>query len=133
MAQPIGETRPDLLAIPWASLVLWRLPTVAMVAVVVFDADPTLQAAVWAPCLALFAAGCIANAARCRRVHCYFTGPFFALMAVAALTYGLGVLPLGPSGWNWIELATVVGAVVFTYLPEALWGRYFAAPPSFER
>ena len=69
-------------------------------------------------------AECLFNAARCGRVHCRFTGPFFILAAVASLAYGLGLLPLGPSGWNWIGTGTVIGALALTFIPELFLGRY---------
>jgi len=46
---------------------------------------------------------CLANAARCGRIDCFFTGPFFTLGAIASPGYGLGFLPLGLSGWDWHE------------------------------
>jgi hypothetical protein len=67
---------------------------------------------------------CLFNAFRCGRVHCRFTGPFFILGAFASLGYGLGLLPLGPSGWSWIGLGTIVGAIGLTCLPELFLGRY---------
>ena len=57
-------------------------------------------------------------------MHCYFTGPFLIVMALASLGYGLGALPLGPSGWSIIGMTTLVGAVVLMWLPEAVLGKY---------
>ena len=48
----------------------------------------------------------------------------FILMAVASLSYGFGVLPLGISGWNWIGGVTIAGAVLLTCVPELLFGKY---------
>ena len=64
------------------------------------------------------------NAARCGRVHCYLTGPFFLVMAVVTLLYGLGIMPLGRGGWNLISMAILIGAIVLCCLPELLFGRY---------
>ena len=68
--------------------------------------------------------GCLVNASRCGRIHCLFTGPFFILGAVTSLGYGLGLLPLGPSGWKWIGTVTIIGAIVLTLIPELVLGRY---------
>lgn len=70
------------------------------------------------------ATGCIANAVRCGRVHCYFTGPFFLLMAIVTLLFGIGILPLSRNGWNWIGLTILLGAIAFYYLPELFFGKY---------
>jgi hypothetical protein len=69
---------------------------------------------------------CLVNASRCGRVHCLLTGPFFILGALASLGYGLSVLPLGPSGWNWIGIGTIVGGLSLACLPELLVGRYWS-------
>jgi hypothetical protein len=67
---------------------------------------------------------CIVNALRCGRVHCYLTGPFFLLMALIALSYGLGMLHLGWNGWNLLGLMTLIGAIALWCLPEMLLGKY---------
>jgi hypothetical protein len=55
---------------------------------------------------------CLLNVRRCGRTHCYFTGPFFLVLAAMGLLYGLGVLPLGARGWSTLSLALVIGSVV---------------------
>ena len=107
------------------SFLLWKLPPVVMVGVALLDVDSGGQALVWAPSLAIFGAGCVVNALRCRRVHCYFTGPFFLLMAAVSLLHGVGVLSLGEEAWTWIELVTLIGAITLVFLPELVWGRYW--------
>ena len=67
---------------------------------------------------------CAVNAMRCGRIHCYVTGPFFLLMAVVALLYGIGVVPFGAKGWNLIGLTILVGAVALCCLPELILGKY---------
>jgi hypothetical protein len=75
-------------------------------------------------CLGVMAAGCLVNARRCGRMHCYFTGPFPILMGLASLSYGFGELPLGSSGWNWLGGVTLGGAVLLGFVPELLFGKY---------
>jgi hypothetical protein len=74
--------------------------------------------------LTTMGAGCLANALRCGRVHCYLTGPFFLLVAIVALLYGLGVVPLGADGWNILGLLALVGALALWFIPEVFFGRY---------
>jgi hypothetical protein len=82
------------------------------------------RTAVWTVALIVMGTACLANALRCGRVHCYTTGPFFLLMALASLLYGLGILPLGHSGWSTISAVILVGAITLTCLPEMLFGKY---------
>ena len=45
-------------------------------------------------------------------------------MAVVTLLFGLGILPLGRNGWNWLSLTILLGAIAFYYLPELFLGKY---------
>ena len=67
---------------------------------------------------------CLANARRCRRTHCRFTGPFFIVMAVGVAAYAIGVLDLGPNGWSILGAVTLVGAVGLWLGTERAWGRF---------
>lgn len=109
-----------------SSFLFWKLPAVVVVGVALLDVGSVGQALVWAPSLAIGGAACVANTLRCRRVHCYFTGPFFLLMAAVSLLHGVGALPLGEEGWTWIELVTLIGAITLGHFPELVWGRYWA-------
>ncbi len=112
-----------------SSFLFWKLPAVVVVGVALLDVGSVGQALVWAPSLAIGGAACVANILRCRRVHCYFTGPFFLLMAAVSLLHGVGALPLGEEGWTWIEFVTLIGAITLGTLPELVWGRYWAPRP----
>jgi len=67
---------------------------------------------------------CIVNALRCGRVHCYLTGPFFILIALVALSYGLDILRLGGNGWNLLGLIALIGAIALWCLLEMFLGKY---------
>jgi hypothetical protein len=47
-----------------------------------------------------------------------------ALMALVALSYGLGILRLGGNGWNLLGLITLIGAMALWCLPEMFLGKY---------
>jgi hypothetical protein len=83
-----------------------------------------LKTVLWSTSLAVMGVACLFNASRCGRVHCRFTGPFFIFCAVTSLGYGLGLLPLGPSGWKWIGAGTIIGALALCCIPELFLGRY---------
>ena len=82
---------------------------------------------VWPAALTFMGLACLLNARRCGRVHCFVTGPFFLLLALVGLLYGLGVLPLGARGWSMLSIGLVVGSVVLICVPEWLFGRYRAS------
>ena len=82
-----------------------------------------LKTVSWTMSLAFMGVACLINVSRCGRIHCRFTGPFLLLCAVASLGYGLGLLPLGASGWKSIGAITIIGAIVLTCSLEVVLGR----------
>jgi hypothetical protein len=114
----------DLLSDRLATIVIYWLPIAALVASGFFAVTNTLRTAIWAVALITMGVGCVLNALRCGRVHCYATGPFFLIMAAVAVSYGVGVLPLGPRGWSTVSLVTLVGGFALYYLPELFFGMY---------
>lgn len=107
-----------------AAAVIW-LPVLALIVSGFLNVDQTWRTIVWAAALTVMAAGCIVNALRCRRVHCYLTGPFFLMMAIVILARGLGSAPLGIHGWNVIALTVLVGTLILWFVPEMFFGRYW--------
>lgn len=102
--------------------IAWGLPIAALIAAGFFD--PLVKPLIWAAALVWMGAACLANAARCRRVHCYFIGPFFLVMAVVALLHGFEIVWLGEQGWRWLGIAIGLGGYGLWYLPERAWGQY---------
>lgn len=120
----MNQSAPDILSSPWLAGAVFCLPAAVIVLSGNFSIGDRWQAGIWAACLGVMAAGCLVNAFRCGRMHCYFTGPFLVLMALASLSYGFGLLPLGDSGWNWIGGVTLCGVVLLGCVPELLFGKY---------
>jgi hypothetical protein len=79
----------------------------------------------WTVGLVWLASLCLLNFARCRRVHCAFTGPFFLALAVVALLAGLKILAFGNNAWNLLGLIALLGGLALTFAPEFVWGRYW--------
>jgi hypothetical protein len=123
-AQHSSNEARDLLSRRWIVLVIYWLPAAVIVASGFFTLGPAWRGALWAAALATMGIGCVANALRCGRVHCYVTGPFFSVMAPVALAYGFGALPLGEHGWNLLGAVALAGALVLIFVPERLFGTY---------
>ena len=118
-----NESR-DILRNRWLVGAVYWLPSLAVIISGFFNIGQGWRAAIWVVSLSVMGAGCVSNALRCRRVHCYLTGPFFLFMAIVALLYGLGVVPLGGDGWNILGLIVLVGALALWFIPEVFFGRY---------
>ncbi|MHB8425288.1 MAG: hypothetical protein ACYDB9_09070 [Gammaproteobacteria bacterium] len=104
------------------SVLIWIVPVV-----ILFIADSlggAYATVLWPVVLTFMGTACLVNARRCGRRHCFFTGPFFLILAGIALLYGLGILPLGPHGWQWLTDALLIGGCVLCCAPEWLFGKY---------
>ena len=112
----VGNTRSFALA--------WVIPSAAMVGAV-FTPTP-IRTVVWIGALIWMGAACLANASRCGRMHCYFTGPFFLLMALVTGLHGFKVVNLGAEGWVWLGTMIAVGGFGLWWVPERAWGKFTA-------
>lgn len=106
----------DLLCSPWAC-VLWCLPTAMLVVGFYWPAG---RVWLWIPALVVAGSGCIVNAGRCGRLHCYITGPFFLLAAVYVVLAEFHLVPLQPGRFLLVVFVVSVAA----YLVEFPLGRY---------
>ena len=113
--------RRDILCSGTTMFLFWCLPAFAFA--LGFFVSPGVRTVFWTLSLGFMGTLCLLNASRCGRVHCYLTGPFFILAAVASLGYGIGLLPFGP-GWKWIGNITIIGAIALGSIPELVFGRY---------
>lgn len=114
----------DLVKKPAAAWLLWGLPiAIILITGNVASAGWILTVA-WAASLVTMGVACLVNARGCGRTHCYFTGPFFLLMAIMSLLHGLHVVSLGPRGWSYIGIVLLIGSIVLCAAPELIWGRY---------
>jgi hypothetical protein len=122
--QPVGEdSRVKAPRTDWTSglrgCLTWGIPATLLVM-----SPVQYFVVVWPTMLTFMGVACLLNARRCGRIHCYFTGPFFLLLALIGLLYGLDLLPLGARGWSMLSIALVVGSVALICVPEWLFGRY---------
>jgi hypothetical protein len=108
----------------WRSLAgLWGIPAAAMLGAMLLE--PGLRAIIWPTALIWMGGACLANARRCRRTHCRFTGPFYLLMAALVLAYAAGALPMGDQGWAILGATTIVGSVALWWGSERIWGLFW--------
>ena len=106
----------DLVGRKWG-IWLWCVPTLALVLGLSWNAArPWL----WIPALLIMGAGCMVNARRCGRLHCYATGPIFLLAAVCVILAEVHVVPLSPN----VFALVVLGAAALACLAELPLGRY---------
>jgi len=110
----------DLTGFPMKQWLLWRLPL--GLALVGWLAGPR-RWFIWSVALLWMGTACVINAKRCRRVHCTFTGPLYALLGLAALARATGWVGI-TAGWLW---ALAVGGTMVAFTPEWLGRRYWSS------
>ncbi|MGH6992119.1 MAG: hypothetical protein ACRED8_00990 [Caulobacteraceae bacterium] len=120
----LDHARGDLLSDWRKTLALYGLPTAAIMASGAAPLSDPARGAIWALACLVMAGACLSNALRCGRVHCWFTGPFFVVMALASALLGAGVGNLGRGGWGDLGLLLMVGAASLMFLPEIILGKY---------
>ncbi len=74
----------------------------------------------WAPAFLIAGLGCVLNAAKCGRIHCYLTGPLYLLAAVFVILSGLGIVRLHPG----LFLGVIVAVSCLAGCAEVPLGRY---------
>ncbi len=116
--------RRDLVQNRVSMALLWVLPVAIVVITGNLVRDGWIVTTVWTASLLFMGTACLVNARGCGRMHCFFTGPFFLIMAVVCFMYGVQLLPLGTHGWQYIGAVLLSGGVLLYVVPERIWGRY---------
>ena len=107
----------------WQRLALiWGLPVAIMAAS--SNLTPAPRGVVWTVMLLFMGGACLANARRCSRTHCFYTGPFLILMAGVLALYAKGLLSLGGNAWGLLASIALGGAAILCCVSESMWGRY---------
>jgi hypothetical protein len=108
----------------WRSLAgFWGIPSAAMLGAMLLE--PGLRGVIWSVALIWMGGACMANARRCGRTHCRFTGPFYLLMAALVFGYATGALPIGDQGWVILGATTIVGTIILWWGSEGIWGLFW--------
>lgn len=100
----------------------WGLPVAIAVSTDFMKLTLTVTAFVFVGVFAWAGTGCVLNAWRCSRLHCFFMGPTLWLGAIAAGLVGAGLIP-GAHALDNVVLSTCVLAAL-SYASEVKWGKY---------
>lgn len=115
--------RKDWARRPLTIIAWWGLPIALDVSAGVLHLPFRAGAAVCAVAFAWMATGCLLNARRCHRVHCYISGPVLLLGAILAGLAASGVVDLDAQTFGNAVSAILVLALL-SFVPEMVWKRY---------
>jgi hypothetical protein len=119
----VHETRNDWVDRPGMGFVWWCLPVGVGFAANFFGFPARTIALVWMLSFVWMGTGCILNARRCHRLHCYISGPAFLLGAAALGLFAAGLRTFGPHSLNNIIGVTLTIALL-SFVPEMIWRKY---------
>jgi hypothetical protein len=117
-----NHTRSDWVTRPGAGFFWWCLPLGLGFAANFLALPVRGTAIIWVILFVWMGTGCILNARRCHRLHCYISGPTFLLGALVLGFLAAGVLAFGPRALNNIVGVTLVIALL-SFVPE-IWKKY---------
>ena len=121
--QSVNKAHHDWVDRPGMGFVWWCLPAGIGVASNFFPISLRAAALVWMVAFLWMGTGCILNARRCHRLHCYISGPAFFLGAAALALFAAGIAPSGPHSLNPILGLTLLVALL-SFVPEMIWRKY---------
>jgi hypothetical protein len=108
---------------PLTILVWWCLPIAFGMSATPLRLTAREAGSVWAVSFAWMATGCLLNARRCHRLHCYLSGPVLLAGATIAALVASGSLQFGPSALSYAICGTFALAIL-SFVPEAIWRKY---------
>jgi len=111
---------------PVRFILFWGIPLAGLLGANFITVMPILRASVDIIAFAWLGIACLFNALQCNRVHCWFTGPWLVLVAIGLFAYEfLDIRPAGISFPDIINMGSVI-AVILWFIPELIFGKYFA-------
>jgi len=116
-------TRKDWARRPAAAVLLWGLPLMIGIASNGLRLPLADAAWIWSAVLGWMGGGCLLNAYRCRRLHCFIAGPAFLFGAVAAALIASSLIEAGPHALSFVTLI-VFSLALLSFIPEMVWRRY---------
>ena len=114
------EVRDDWVNRPGMGIVWWCLPLAFGVAASYLASSSLTTVLAWIVSFIWMGTGCVLNARRCHRLHCYISGPAFFLGAAALGLFVAGVAFAGPHSVNNIVGITLTVALL-SFVPEIIW------------
>jgi len=112
----------DWLRQPMALILWWGLPIALGVSTNFWHRSPAWTSFAWAVALAWMGTGCVLNALRCRRFHCFIAGPVLWLGAIASGLVALGIL--SGSGALGEVINGTLAVAALSFLAECCSGFY---------
>ena len=117
------QDKTDWVSKPFLLMIIWGLPILFLFVSPVLESR-MLIGYIWGASLIWMGVACLLNARKCKRTHCFYTGPFFILMAVISTLYGSDIIPLNGDGWRLLGSIIAVVSLSIWFFSELILGKY---------
>ena len=117
------NSRKDFAAKPLSAFLWWGLPIAIGAGLTFLHLPLHSQAGFCAVLFLWMATGCLLNARRCHRVHCYISGPVLLLGAIFAALVAFGAVEISPRAFD-NAVGAILIAALLSFVPEIVWKRY---------
>jgi len=116
-------TQSDLVSNPIKFTIIWITPILLLICSTLSESK-ILTGLIWSISLCWMGVACLFNAKQCKRTHCFYTGPFFIVMAIVAFLFGYNFISLGDNAWILLGAISVAGGILIWNLSESIFGKY---------
>ncbi len=113
----------DLISNPLIFTTIWGVPTLVLICSTLLE-NKMIIGWIWAISFCWMGGACLFNAKQCKRTHCFYTGPFFILMAIISLLYSYDIIRLGKNGWILLGVISIAGGILIWNFSESIFGKY---------
>ena len=117
------DSRKDLVRQPLSACLWWGLPIAIGVGAGFLHLPFRVGAGLCAVLFVWMATGCLLNARRCHRVHCYISGPVLLLGAIMAGLVAFDALKISPQMFG-NGVSAILILALLSFVPEIVWKRY---------
>jgi hypothetical protein len=115
--------RKDWARRPVTIIVWWGLPIAIGLSSDLLHLPFRVGAGICGVAFAWMATGCLLNAMRCHRVHCYISGPVLLLGALVARLVASGWVELDAKMFGNV-VSAILALALLSFVPEMVWKRY---------
>lgn len=118
------NAKSDLVENKLSFLLIWGAPSLLIALTYFIKLHNIIHTAIWFLSLLLMGFGCLINAKNCNRYHCYYTGPYFLVLAAISIMHGFAIFSLGEYGWHYLGISLLSGFIFLYLFLERFTGKY---------
>lgn len=126
MDQTARQKSLDNMRRPFRFMLFFGIPILGLLGANLLAAMPVARASIDILSFAWMGIACLVNALKCNRAHCWFTGPWSLLVAIALSAHEFLDVRVAKISFADIVNAGFIIFLLLWFVPELILGKYFA-------